>query len=504
MTTEKIRSRNVIERVYVAGALVLDTPAHFGNGDADAITDIPLLRDSLDGRQPLLSGASIAGALRNYLHEVERGYGAPDGQRGDSLAEALFGHLVGYESTVESRLMIDDALGVSPTGHEVEIRDGVSIEADKRTAEEGKKYDIELLSAGTTFPLRFELWLTDKDSDALLDGLVTALRGLEEGQIGLGARKRRGYGQCHVEGWHTWRYRMEEPAGVLGWLTHSFESSPAHAEGLPKATTLTHRGERFILDATFRLQGPLLIRADSGSPNAADMVHLRSWRDGGERPILSGTSVAGALRARAARIARTLKGDRSAETLIDGMFGQRIKRATDEPSGSRVLVRETVVENGVADRVQSRVKLDRFTGGAFPQALFSQQPLFGKEAAPTEARLYLELRKAPPSMQPQSDAEQKSKAERELEAVRQFQAEIGLLLLVLKDLWTEDLPLGGESGAGRGRLRGQSATLTLGDRVWKLTANGRGVQVDAVNGSTADLEEIYLRAFKEYPFEDKR
>jgi hypothetical protein len=34
------------------------------------------------------------------------------------------------------------------------------------------------------------------------------------------------------------------------------------------------------------------------------------------------------------------------------------------------------------------------------------------------------------------------------------------VLLLLKDLWTGDLPLGGEISVGRGRLAGQKATLT--------------------------------------------
>ena len=33
----------------------------------------------------------------------------------------------------------------------------------------------------------------------------------------------------------------------------------------------------------------------------------------------------------------------------------------------------------------------------------------------------------------------------------EFEAQAGLLLLVLKDLWSGDLPLGGESSVGRGR-----------------------------------------------------
>jgi hypothetical protein len=45
-----------------------------------------------------------------------------------------------------------------------------------------------------------------------------------------------------------------------------------------------------------------------------------------------------------------------------------------------------------------------------------------------------------------------------------FNAQVGLLLLVLKDLWTGDLPIGGESSVGRGRLRGVEATIAY-DRV---------------------------------------
>jgi hypothetical protein len=40
-------------------------------------------------------------------------------------------------------------------------------------------------------------------------------------------------------------------------------------------------------------------------------------------------------------------------------------------------------------------------------------------------------------------------------------AEIGLLLLLLKDLWTGDLPLGGEISVGRGRLQGIIARLNF-------------------------------------------
>ena len=45
-----------------------------------------------------------------------------------------------------------------------------------------------------------------------------------------------------------------------------------------------------------------------------------------------------------------------------------------------------------------------------------------------------------------------------------------MLLLVLKDLWTGNLPIGGESGVGRGYLQGLKAELQIGkDDAWLIT-----------------------------------
>ena len=111
-------ARGIIGRTIISGRLVLETPAHLGNGDVVGVTDMPLLRDPRDGVTPLLTGASIAGALRSYLREVERGYGGK-GQSRD-LTERLFGRL-DSKTTLQSWLLIDDALGAS-IGHRVTRR----------------------------------------------------------------------------------------------------------------------------------------------------------------------------------------------------------------------------------------------------------------------------------------------------------------------------------------------------------------------------------------------
>jgi hypothetical protein len=63
------------------------------------------------------------------------------------------------------------------------------------------------------------------------------------------------------------------------------------------------------------------------------------------------------------------------------------------------------------------------------------------------------------------------------------------LLVLLKDLWTGDLPLGGESGVGRGRLRGLSATLEHtqdgATTAWSIEPDGEKLKV-SVDPSAED------------------
>jgi CRISPR/Cas system CSM-associated protein Csm3 (group 7 of RAMP superfamily) len=331
------------------------------------------------------------------------------------------------------------------------LRDGVAIDPRTRTAEDKKKFDIELLEAGTRFTLRFELLLPEhlEEQQRLLLALAIALQGFERGEIGLGARKRRGLGRCHILGqWTVVEYDLRgRRSDLIAWLKRE---RPHLKTGSDIATLLGVSGRANLdqrscltLRATFALEGSLLIRSSSGDLNAPDSVHLHSRRNGKDVPILSGTSLAGALRARALRIANTLRPDayQANRELVDALFGVRhTEEEQRSPSkrrtltASRLVVHEKVIERPVMpELVQSRVKIDRFTGGAYPTALFSEQPVFAKDD--TELTLYLEL------LSPKD-------------------YEIGLLLLLLKDLWTGDLPLGGEISVGRGRLRGRSATLS--------------------------------------------
>ncbi len=457
MTPQWKNSRQLKERVVITGILVLEAPTHLGNGDTDSPLDMPLLIDAREGKA-MLPGTSLAGALRQSLNPKE--------------ADALFGHVSGGTS-VESYLLIDDALADS---FERELRDGVAIDPKTRTAEENKKFDIELLSAGVQFSLSFELLVPRKNGDKLIRSLATALIRLERGEIRLGKRKRRGFGKCRVTSWKVCRYSMTDIKGLRAWLNYEENdcvegTSIADLLGINVKSLPTRAG--FHMKAVFALDGSLLIRSGFGKPNSPDVVHLHSRRDGQDTPILSGTSLAGVLRARALRIANTVHGKGAGEKWTDRIFGNRnIGNQRKELTASRLWVEETVIERPL-ELVQTRVKIDRFTGGSFPAALFSEQPVWGrtKEDTLVTVELYLE----PPRDEDIS-----------------IDPEIGLLLLLLKDLWTGDLPLGGESSIGRGRLRGIQAELKYDDSHWKIKAQENGALT--IEGNRKRLES-FVQAF---------
>jgi CRISPR/Cas system CSM-associated protein Csm3 (group 7 of RAMP superfamily) len=420
---------------------------------------------------------------RNYLREVEEGYGVEyPGYDDDAAKKAeaklysslLFGASRYDDSGSQSPLIIHDALGIAKG---IELRDGVAIDPETRTAEDGAKFDIQLLSAGSTFKLQFELLISKNDNEEeLLKALTTTLQGLEEGQITLGARKRRGYGECKVENWTVQQYKLEEKKDLLAWLSNErswkTESTTEAKNGesikeLLGSELVKDAREYLHLKAIFGIEGTLLIRSGSNTVDAApDSVHMHArHKSGGAVPVIPGTSWAGVLRHRALKIAHTVSDydKKLSQKFIDNLFGPSETEDKKDVRASRVTFKETEIKKSEA-LVITRVKIDRFTGGAYEGALFSEQPTIGTDETEVTLDLYLRTPK---------------------------EADAGLILLLLKDLWTGDLPIGGQSGVGRGRLKGKRATLTGKLGKWNFKADGEKV---IVSPETNELEK-YVKAF---------
>jgi CRISPR/Cas system CSM-associated protein Csm3 (group 7 of RAMP superfamily) len=454
--------RHIVKRIIVRGTLILDTPTCLSSGDSDDLIDLMLVRDSLEDKA-LLTGASIAGALRNYLREYG-GYNALDESQ-------LFGCQWDEQDGEQSPLIVYDS--ISSDNLKAELRDGVKIKSTTGTAEKGAKYDLELLEAGTKFNICFELLIDgqDKNENVLIRELAIALSGLEKGEISLGMKKRRGFGRCHVEKWQVWNFNLEDTSDRISWLnfahwqigllpnhpTYPLIKEAFENVGIPFDINREDKRDRFLIHATFKLVGSLLIRSGQDSTGRApDAVHLKSHRPDKPEPqhVLSGTSLAGVLRHRAERIVKTLG---SCSPIVDKLFGFVVGK---QSQASRLVVHEKVIEKAT-DLVQNRIAIDRFTGGAYHGALFDEQPIFGGDQ--TIVTIELELRNPK-------------------------EYEIGLLLLLLKDLWTQDLPVGGESSIGRGRLKGIKTDLIWhhpqNPKQWRITQSNGNLKIEDISDSS--------------------
>jgi len=439
-TPRRLRARWVVQ-----ATLELQTAAHLGGEPTDGTLDAPILRDRLEDL-PLLTGTSLAGALRSHLTDVLGGYGCD----GHPRVQALFGMERGQNEGDQSPLIVFDSLGSLPGGA-TEVRDGVAVDPATGTAQEHKKFDLELLPAGTIFPLRVELLVPERhdrrDEEALLGLLAATLGGLRPaGGVTLGKRGSRGLGEVACRGWCAGRFDLSDAAGWLAWLASDHDAplpaSTQEAED-PIAALRRAAGDldipnvgdertRVVMEASLRLRGPLLIRSPGTDPAAPDVAHLTS----AERPILPGTSLAGALRTRLLRIARLVREQQQdGDRWVGRLLGPRHQAGAIQRPGDLWASRLRIAERPIADgrRVRaSRVRIDRFTQGVVAGALFDEEP---QDGGATTIRL--ELR----------DPEQ---------------GEVGLLLLGLKDLLDGDLPLGGTTAAGRGVVEG-TLTVTLQD-----------------------------------------
>ncbi len=464
---ERKNVRLLQARWVITGTVRLATAGHLGGGD-EGPADLNVVRDRAEAEgRPLMPGASLAGALRSHLADRLGGYGGPE----DGRVTALFGAIPKDDQGTQSPLVVFDALGTEPTAR-VEIRDGVAITACTGTAQDHKKYDFEVLPAGTAFAVRVDLLVEEAaDEPALLSALLAALDGLAQGEIALGLRRSRGLGELEATEWRAWRFDLASSEGWLAWLAAD-PLAPLPDRAMvcpdPRAACQVAAGvapaqledarRRVLVTARLEIRGGVLVRSPATNATAPDAAHLSS----GGRSVLPGTGLGGALRNRAARILGVVRLD-DRDQWVTRLFGPELGFGQKtKPHASRLRVAESVVEGGGRYR-QSRIRVDRATHGVARGALFDEEPHGGGHV---EARL--ELRDPRPG-------------------------ETGLLLLLVKDLLAGDLPVGGAAAVGRGVLSGR-ATVSASDTTVTLSPPEPPApeQLAWLNDQITELREVLL------------
>jgi len=223
----RVRHHAALERIVLFDfRLTCQTGLHIGAGkNVDfAGSDLPVVRDA-SGR-PFIPGSSLRGVLRAGIEsfcfslglmKVHRNTpeealaGVPEdlaeGWKDLDIVKRLFGSVGDekkdaaraseqIEKTISygSRLQISDAL--CEDAALFEVRDGVGISRETRTAAQAVKFDVEVVPAGTRFHGRIRF---KNPADYEVGLLAQALWMLGEGLLLLGGKSSRGLGWVRLE-----------------------------------------------------------------------------------------------------------------------------------------------------------------------------------------------------------------------------------------------------------------------------------------------------------------
>ncbi|MEZ4829280.1 MAG: RAMP superfamily CRISPR-associated protein [Bacteroidia bacterium] len=440
MTNNTRNNDRITGKVILRATLANETPLLIGRGGGDSV-DIEVMR--LPDGKPYIPASSIAGCLRSFTSGQDGYFWGKTGR--------------GEKNPLQSHIRFDDLIPEAASKPEdIVMRDGVKIDHKTGTAEDKKKYDYQVVEPGLSFPFHAEITLRESmkgDWERFVEDIKESL---ESSHFRIGANTNTGFGKVICTGFQV--YHFEFPAHADAWfeyLEKGIISIPEKAiEAAPKQL-----GEgSFSIEATFRLKSSLMIGAYGIKGNEPDKSQLKS----GDRHVLPGKSIRGAIRHRAVKIWNTLGKPLSQ---INDLFGFVSEDEKDQKR-SRLRVEEFRFQaNEVEPMVQNRIRIDRFTGGVIDGALFNSEPVWTKGSE--QIKLTFTILKGA------------------------TQDEKKLLLLLLKDLWLEDLAIGGEKNVGRGILTGQKAAIyDNGQQVAAFKRNGQGPELEFTKGSAAILNEL--------------
>ncbi len=404
-------------KIILIATLRNASPLLLGSGLSD-IADKEIIR--LPDGKPYIPASALAGKLRRKFKDI---YSAED-----KTVRQFWGIDKG-ESSFQSHIVFEDAR-LQSESYQTTVRDGVKIEHKTNLAKEQGKYDYELLEVGHAFTFKAEITLRASfDADQFKKMAGTVLELLKK-DFRVGAHETSGFGEieCSLANAYVFAFPDDSEA----WFTYLEKNE------LPKTTALPHFEIKpkslFKIEATFALKTTFLTSTYGVKSNEPDKTQLKrkQYKDGSwtDVYILSGKALRGAIRHRGLRILKTV-GVQDAEKRIDALFGM-VDEKTQKAQKSKIRVREGVFE-GAEKFAQTRIKIDRFTGGTISGALQEAEPLA------------------------------KGKIELTIEIPNYTNQEAALLLFILKDLWTADLPIGGDKNVGRGVLNGVSGKVKMGD-----------------------------------------
>lgn len=439
----------IIEKLQMSGRLVVQSPLCIGSGQDDGITDSLVLKDKQG--KAFIPGTSLAGVLRDIVCSHD-----------SNLADLLFGNL---SDNRQSMINIDDVLLENSV---YTVRDGVRIDSITNTAEDTGKFDYEVVERGAagSFSATITIRKNDIEDKKAVEQLAAALADQLMYGISLGAHTAKGFGEVKGSKIKVATYDFSQPDSLGAWLLGEMSQADIYAAVAKPLVT----ADEFYAEIDLALKTSLLVGAepdafDKGSGKDEGKVQKVMLSSNGDY-VIPGTSVKGVIRKQAEHICRVV-GDYG-DDFLGSLMGY--SKADKAKQRSRLRTYEVYLREGVEAVNQSHVRIDRFTGGHMGSGLYTNKPLWQKKADAKTMTMRLAISGC-------SDAE------------------AGLMLLILKDIWTGQLAFGGDKAGGSGVMQGLKAVISYKGHKYAMEKAAGGIKASAEDRAAMNsLVEAFVKA----------
>jgi len=486
-------ARNLHSRWHISGNMITTSPLSVGGMSDGANVDLAL---AVNGQgNYYIPGTSLAGALRNWM---SRNYDSQISDSIFGCIESSQGNDDGYASFItvaDIPIQQDNLYFEVRDGVGIDRDLGTAVDNfkyDRAVLPKGTHLNISLTLERQN-EISDEVWQSSEQAIAHL------LEALKTGKIPIGAAKTRGLGRIKLIGadlgknWDIQTHDFQTRKGILAALGYPLNEAKLEDAAQPfvyTTSTNSSQSTNLAIAISWHPVEPVMVKAE-GEGIAVDILPLTSANGSSLTFVLPGSSIKGSLRTQAERIVRTVLGigivndnnpyvQQKYPTQIDvpligELFGKaakiengdqqgrigalsvidcyanlaitpqawaNIESATTEPNKStdqerKPSLREYLDTAGLSQTKQAmHVAIDRWTGGAADQMLYSTLEPIGFDWEPIVLELDLSSKSIP-----------------------KYEA-IALVLLVLRDMMLSKIPLGYATNRGMGAIAVDSIEIT--------------------------------------------
>lgn len=392
-------------RAIISFELRTLSPLHCGDGGSLAASEAAwpgleqpqghintaCMGEDRDGNpRPYIPASTLRGSLRERCPQPDRLFGTARGDQGTAGAVRV------YDAFLEARDEGPPGDRYWNPARGTTLRTGVSLDPLTGTAVAAKLFNFEIVPDDARARVQLEADRVTEAELVELLGLVHAWDGSAVNALGRG--RSRGWGRVELVSTRTVRVLTENE--VREWLCSDSDAAPQWRV-LDSAIRVTTAPSAGVVRQCFRLEArsPILMnepgRVRTSAESEGHEPALEYMRTASGQAVIPGSSLRGAVRARAARILATLayaSGDapdgteltKAIAPLLDALFGTERFRSPIWFADAHAPEHN--------EHVQHFNAIDRFTGGVSDGALYA---VTAAACDYLEGEVTLELRRLP-------------------------------------------------------------------------------------------------------------